>query len=239
MTLGRNANLNSTAVGAVTLLAAMFFVAAQAIAAETPERFRVWGKNAKADKYMGDPGLDTLRRVDVEATPGEKGRRFLVFTKSSFEIIRPDYVPRADERCTALITPPMDYQKNDLNRRELLPLLDAYRKVGFYYFDSQADNIYVRPAEDTADGMVPALHWEAIREGAKDRRYLATLEKLLAGKKGVTADEAAKFLAEIADKIELKNVDYDPIDGGRVLVHSPTVYDQWRAKIAELAEKLR
>ena len=80
----------------------MSFLAAQAVGADAPEQFRVWGKNAKADKYMRDPGLDTPRRVDVEATSGEKKRGFLVFTKSSFEIVRPNYVPRADERCTAL-----------------------------------------------------------------------------------------------------------------------------------------
>jgi hypothetical protein len=76
MTSGRNTNLNSLVVGAPFLLAAISFLATQGIAAEPPEQFEVWGKNAKADKYMGDPGLDTPGKADVAATPGERERGF-------------------------------------------------------------------------------------------------------------------------------------------------------------------
>lgn len=65
MTSGQNANLTSTVVGTVIILAAMLFLTARAIAADAPEQFKVWDKSARADKYMGDPGLDTPGKTDV------------------------------------------------------------------------------------------------------------------------------------------------------------------------------
>ncbi len=101
-----------------------------------------------------------------------------------------------------------------------------------------SEHNYAWPAENAADGTVPTPRGEAVREGTKDRRYLATLEARLAGAQGAAADEARKFLAEIADKIELKSEDYDPISGGRVPALPPEKYDEWRAKISDLIEAL-
>jgi hypothetical protein len=85
--------------------------------------------------------------------------------------------------------------------------------------------------------MVPTLHWEAVREGAKDRRYLATLEQLLLTKQGKTADEARAFLHDIDQKIELRTTDYDIINGGRIPAQ-PGNYDPWRMTIAQFIERL-
>ena len=108
-----------------------------------------------------------------------------------------------------------------------------------YYHSGTPAHNYAWPAEDPSEGKVPTLRWEAVREGAKDRRYLATLEKLLAARSGAAAKEAREFLREIAGQIELRNKDYDPIDGGRVPAHPPGTYDLWRAKIAGFIERLQ
>lgn len=101
------------------------------------------------------------------------------------------------------------------------------------------DEGYTWPAQSAAEGRVPTLHWEAVREGTKDRRYIATLEERLAGKEGKAADEARAFLDQIAQKIQLTNYDqHDPIAGGRVAAEAPGVYDQWRARIADFIEAL-
>ena len=97
---------------------------------------------------------------------------------------------------------------------------------------------YVWPGEAPNRGPVPTLRWEAVREGAKDLCYLATLHKFLGGKRDKTARQANRFLKEIADKIELRSDTYDPIHGGRIPAHRPGTYDQWRAKIADFIEKL-
>jgi hypothetical protein len=107
-----------------------------------------------------------------------------------------------------------------------------------YYHTGTPECNYTWPAVDTSDGRVPTLRWEMAREGAKDRRYLATLEARLAGKTGPVADEARKFIEEISARIILRTDQYDPIGGGRVPVEPPGTYDQWRAKIAEFIEKL-
>ena len=107
-----------------------------------------------------------------------------------------------------------------------------------YYHNATAPNNYTWPAEDASQGRVPALRWEMAREGAKDRRYLATLERRLAARPGPGAREARKFLDEIAAKVELKTSDYDPISGGRIPALPPGTYDAWRDRIADLILRL-
>jgi hypothetical protein len=107
-----------------------------------------------------------------------------------------------------------------------------------YYFHGQPDQVYVRPPEVQDQGMVPTLRWEAVREGAKDRRYLATLEHLLADRKDPAAAEARRFLQGVSDKIELTNIDYDPATGGRLPALAPQEYQQWRDASARFIEEL-
>jgi hypothetical protein len=102
-----------------------------------------------------------------------------------------------------------------------------------YVWPAGASKAGVSPASlDSGGGMVPTIRWEAVREGVKDRRYIATLEKMLAEKKGPTAAEARKFLDGIASKIVLKHEDYDPVSGGRIPSAEAAVYEEWRAGIA-------
>jgi hypothetical protein len=77
-----------------------------------------------------------------------------------------------------------------------------------------------------------------VREGAKDRRYVATLEAKLSGKRGPAADEARRFLDEIAARIILRTDQYDPIGGGKIPTEPPGTYDGWRDRIADLILKL-
>jgi hypothetical protein len=98
---------------------------------------------------------------------------------------------------------------------------------------------YAWPAEDPKEGKVPTVRWEAVREGVKDRLYLATLEQLLEGKTGPAADAARALLAEIDAAIELKHADYDPIHGGRIPAPPPETFDAWRARMQELILKLQ
>ncbi len=107
-----------------------------------------------------------------------------------------------------------------------------------YWYSSTPEHNYVWPAEEPAEGKVPTLSWEAVREGAKDRRYLATLEERLKGRNDETAGQARRFLEEVAAQIELRTGNYDPIDGGRVPAHPPGTYDRWRARIADFIEAL-
>ena len=84
--------------------------------------------------------------------------------------------------------------------------------------------------------------WQKIMDTNLNGTFLCSRKasRIMQGqKKGKIVNEATKFLADIAGKIELKNVDYDPIHGGRIPTQPPGVYDQWRAKIAEFAEKLK
>ncbi len=103
-----------------------------------------------------------------------------------------------------------------------------------YYHNATPEHEYAWPAENADEGNVPTLRWEMVREGAKDRRYLATLESKLARAKGPSADEARLLLARIAAQVELRTEDYDPIGGGRVPVPKPATCDQWRGQIAEM-----
>ena len=107
-----------------------------------------------------------------------------------------------------------------------------------YYHNATPSDNYTWPAEDARQGRVPTLRWEMVREGAKDRRYLATLEGKLVGKRGPAADEARKFLDEIAARIILRTDQYDPIGGGKIPTEPPGTYDGWRDRIAELIRKL-
>jgi len=105
-----------------------------------------------------------------------------------------------------------------------------------YFHTGTPEHNYAWPAE--GGGFVPTLRWEAVREGAKDRRYLATLEAALAGKTGPAADEARSFLGEVRDAIRLFHEDYDPVSGGRVHAPPPRTLDRWRDRMAELMVKL-
>lgn len=107
-----------------------------------------------------------------------------------------------------------------------------------YYHGSTPKHNYAWPAEDPSDGRVPTLRWEAVREGAKDRRYLATLERLLADRQGAVAGQAREFLDEVAAQVVLRTDTYDPVDGGRVPAHPPGTYDRWRSQIADFIEAL-
>ncbi|MCX5684190.1 MAG: hypothetical protein NT049_10955 [Planctomycetota bacterium] len=106
----------------------------------------------------------------------------------------------------------------------------------YYHTGTPACN-YTWPAVDASQGHVPTLRWEMAREGAKDRRYLATLESRLARKGGPAVDEARKFLAETSARIILRTDQYDPVGGGRVPCEPPGTYDQWRSRIAELIQR--
>ena len=93
---------------------------------------------------------------------------------------------------------------------------------------------------------MPTLRWEAAREGAKDRRYVATLEKLLEARKPTgdlrdkAAEDGAALLREISSQIKLANLEaYDPIGGGRIPAHPPGTYERWRAQIADCIERLQ
>ncbi|MFI5380383.1 MAG: hypothetical protein ACHRHE_13875 [Tepidisphaerales bacterium] len=107
-----------------------------------------------------------------------------------------------------------------------------------YYHNSTPEHEYAWPAENADEGNVPTLRWEMVREGAKDRRYLATLEAKLAGAKGPVAEQARQLLSRIEAAVELRNEDYDPIGGGRVPVPMTGTCDQWRGQIAEMIRKL-
>ena len=114
-----------------------------------------------------------------------------------------------------------------------------------YYHDGTPEHNYTWPAQNApgsaAQGNVPTLRWEAMREGVKDRRYIATLEARLVGKGDKAAmlvAEAREFLKKIELQIELRHLDYDAISGGRIPAQAAGVYEQWREKVAELIEKL-
>jgi hypothetical protein len=108
-----------------------------------------------------------------------------------------------------------------------------------YNHGSTPEHNYAWPAEGAEGGTVPTLRWEAVREGTKDRRYLATLERLIAAHPGRESDEARRLLGEIAGEVELRTGDYDPIDGGRIPAHEPGTYDLWRSRIADAIEALQ
>ncbi len=115
-----------------------------------------------------------------------------------------------------------------------------------YYHSGTPRENYTWPAADPAQGNVPTLRWEAAREGAKDRRYVATLEKLLEARKPTgdlrdkAAEDGAALLREISSQIKLANLEaYDPIGGGRIPAHPPGTYERWRAQIADCIERLQ
>lgn len=108
-----------------------------------------------------------------------------------------------------------------------------------YRHGATPDHNYVWPAAEPSDGRVPTLHWEAVREGAKDRRYVATLEAKLRGRSGPAADAARRVLDEISAQVELSNSEYDPIAGGRIPAHPPGTYERWRSQIEDAIEALQ
>jgi hypothetical protein len=107
-----------------------------------------------------------------------------------------------------------------------------------YHHGATPLNNYTWPSAEPGEGHVPTVRWEMVREGAKDRRYIATLEARLAGRTGPAADEARAFLDEIRGRIELATDQYDPIGGGRIKVQPPGTYDAWRGRLAELITRL-
>jgi hypothetical protein len=107
-----------------------------------------------------------------------------------------------------------------------------------YYHGATSGMNYTWPAEDPKESNVPTIRWEMVREGAKDLRYVTTLEARLAGKTGGAADEARQFLEEISAQIRMQTDFYEPLGGGRIRVPAPGTFDEWRQKIAEFIRKL-
>ena len=107
-----------------------------------------------------------------------------------------------------------------------------------WHYQFQPDFTYAWASAETGEGSVPTLRWEMVREGAKDRRYVATLEKLIARRNDKAAQDAKALLKEIEGKVELKTDAYEPIAGGIVLSPPSETYDQWRAKIAKFIESM-
>ena len=93
---------------------------------------------------------------------------------------------------------------------------------------------HVWTAKEKDGGPVPTVHWEAIREGAKDRQYIATLEKAIQDRSDAKGEQARALLQEISGTIILstENREYDPIEGGKIPAPKPGVFEQWREKIA-------
>jgi hypothetical protein len=106
-----------------------------------------------------------------------------------------------------------------------------------YYHDATPADNYVWPAQDASEGRVPTVRWEAVREGVKDRLYLATLEDLLTGRADKDADRARKLLDEIAWAIALEPPASES-GGGRVRLHPAGTYDAWRERIMDAIEAL-
>ena len=102
-----------------------------------------------------------------------------------------------------------------------------------YHHRSTPEHNYVWPARDPAEGNVPTLHWEALREGAKDRRYMATFRRHLQGKQGRLAFQAGQFMSITAADIRLASRTYDAIEGGQIPALPPSTYDSWRARMSE------
>jgi hypothetical protein len=64
-----------------------------------------------------------------------------------------------------------------------------------------ADFAYAAPARDDPTVLIPTLHYEAMRQGVDDARYIYTLKELIAQQQGKRPQEAAagqKVLDEIA-----------------------------------------
>ena len=106
-----------------------------------------------------------------------------------------------------------------------------------YYHDATPADNYVWPAQDASEGRVPTVRWEAVREGVKDRLYLATLEDLLTGRADKDADRARKLLDEIAWAIALEPPASES-GGGRARLHPAGTYDAWRQRIMDAIQAL-
>ncbi len=107
-----------------------------------------------------------------------------------------------------------------------------------YHHGSTPEHNYVWPAAEATAPLLPTPRWEAVREGTKDFRLLALLERKLARASGPAAAAARAFLAELAGKIELRNEDYDAISGGRVPAPPVETMNAWRDRIASLVDRL-
>lgn len=69
-----------------------------------------------------------------------------------------------------------------------------------YHHNATPDHNYAWPAQDASRSKVPTLRWEAVREGAKDYRYLATLEKLIAENQSQVSKQAQELVDEISSR---------------------------------------
>lgn len=108
-----------------------------------------------------------------------------------------------------------------------------------YYHSGTPEHNYSWPADDPKQGHVPTLRWEAVREGVKDMRYLATLEAAIKGRTDSPAEAARALVRRIHEKIILRTDQYDPIGGGRVPVPGAGQFDRWRQEIAEVIGSLK
>ena len=211
------------------------------------EPVRVQGRKAAAHAYLGDPGLDSPGPTAVAATPDETTRGFAVLAASPFALPAPDAPAAAPARCSRLFLreAPGQHAPLAFTVAAISPASFSVaatdlagpggRALGAACLDVRA----VRCAKVSYQNKTATIRWEAVREGVKDRRYLATLEKAMEGKTGPAADAARALLAEIDAAIELKHADYDPINGGRIPAPPPEQFDAWRGRVQELIVKLR
>ncbi len=88
------------------------------------------------------------------------------------------------------------------------------------------------------EGSVPTIHWEAVREGVDDMRYLVTLWDLIlqardSGQPAArrAAEAALEKTGAIEDKISIPRgqLEHHAKDAARL---SPQILDQWRASLA-------
>ncbi len=106
----------------------------------------------------------------------------------------------------------------------------------FFNFAGQDGNRYVYPA---ADGPVPTMSWEGVREGIDDARYYTTLQRLAeqaeAGGNRAGAQAARAVLAAVLADIPVERAARE-----RYLhTHPSTTFDQHRRALADAILKLQ
>lgn len=106
-----------------------------------------------------------------------------------------------------------------------------------YFHPSTPDENYTWPAREAGAAGVPTLRWEMVREGAKDLAYVRTLEALLANRSDAVARDARRFLAAIAGRISVRNVEAAQAQA-RIVCEPARVYDEWRRSIADFIIRL-
>jgi len=114
-------------------------------------------------------------------------------------------------------------------------------KVATSHVRNADDHGYVSPS---ATGPVPTIHWEAIRAGVDDMRYIVTLYDLLQqAKKSANAgaqQEAAAAEAALAEIEALLPIPKEEVGGlaAPAFTLSPRVYEKWRWRLAQHILKL-